>query len=233
MKRELLIFGAGGHLGKGITQTLLKKNYDKIYLFDFDISKSEIKDERVSTIDTKDLSLEANVFNSLKSVSPGKEKIFFLYSTIGGFFGGKKVWETDLDEWNKMMSMNLNTNFIIAKHFAKIVKDSFAGSICFTAAMTGLNEESGKAAYGVSKSAIVHLVKTLALEGKEINLTVNAIAPYIIDTPANREWMKNGDYESWIKPDEAGELVDGLFSNFNFVTGNIIKLTNRFSIKKQ
>lgn len=233
MRKELLIFGAGGYLGRGITETLLAKDYDKIYLFDFGISKASINDERVALIDTEDLTVEANVIKAFTSVSSGKDRMFFLYSTIGGFSGGKKVWETDLDDWNKMFNMNLNINFLLAKQFAKIVKESFAGSICFTAAVTGLTAESGKSAYGISKSALIHLVKTLALEGKEINLTVNALAPYIIDTPANREWMKNGSHDSWLKANEIGELIDGLFSNFNFVTGNVIKLTNRFSIKKQ
>ncbi|QQS37991.1 MAG: SDR family oxidoreductase [Ignavibacteriales bacterium] len=230
MTRELLIFGAGGYLGKGITSSLLSKNYDKIYLFDFDISKIKTEKENVVLIDTSDLSEEDNVMNVLSKVSPGKDKILFLYSTIGGFSGGRKIWDAEIADYQKMMTINLQTSFLIAKHFSKLVKDSLAGSICFTAALTGLKEEVGKGVYGVSKAALIHLVKTLALEGKEINLSVNALAPYIIDTPANRDWMKEADYSSWIKPEEVGELVHDLFTRFNFVTGNVIKLTNRFAI---
>ncbi len=232
MNKELMIFGASGHLGKGITRSMISKDYDRIYLFDFNISESGVKDDRITLINISDLSVEENVIKVFESVKPDKNKIFYLYSTIGGYFGGKKTWETSVEDWNKMLNMNLNSSFLIAKYFSKIVKESYAGSICFTAALTGLNEESGKSAYGVSKSALIHLVKTLADEGKEINLTVNAVAPYIIDTPPNREWMKDGNYESWIKPDEVGELVHSLFNSFNFVTGNIIKLTNRFSLKQ-
>lgn len=232
MNKELLIFGASGHLGKGITQSLITKDYDRIYLFDFNISKSVLNTDKITTIDISDLSVEDNVISAFKTVKPDKNKTFFLYSTIGGYFGGKNTWETDLDDWTKMMNMNLNSSFLIAKHFSKIVKESSAGSICFTAALTGLNEESGKSAYGVSKAALIHLVKTIALEGKEINLTANAVAPFIIDTPSNREWMKAGNFDSWIKPEEVGELVHSLFQNFNFITGNIIKLTNRFNVKQ-
>jgi len=111
-----------------------------------------------------------------------------------------------------------------------LIKDSHSGSICFTAAYTGLFPESAKAAYGVSKGAMIHLVNSLAEEGNEINLSVNAIAPYIIDTPANRDWMKGADFNSWMQPAEIGELIYSLFNNYHFVTGNIITLRYRFSI---
>ena len=97
----------------------------------------------------------------------------------------------DLDEFEKMINLNLITSFLLAKYFSLLVKDSHSGSICLTAAYTGLFPESGKAAYGASKGAMIHLVKSLAEEGYEIKLSVNALAPYIIDTPANREWMKD------------------------------------------
>jgi NAD(P)-dependent dehydrogenase (short-subunit alcohol dehydrogenase family) len=77
---------------------------------------------------------------------------------------------------------------------------------------------------------MIHLVKSLAKEGKEIKLSVNAIAPYIIDTPANRGWMKDSNFENWMKPEEIGELIHSVFNNYNFVTGNIIKLRDRFSL---
>jgi NAD(P)-dependent dehydrogenase (short-subunit alcohol dehydrogenase family) len=125
--------------------------------------------------------------------------------------------------------MNLKTNFLIAKHFSSLVKKSYGGSICFTSAYTGNNPEELKFSYGAAKSALNYLVKTLSLEGNNINLSVNAIAPFIIDTPANREWMKNANYSSWMKPDEIAELIHSLFQNYNFISGNIIELVKRFN----
>lgn len=229
MEKELLIFGANGALGSGVTDTLAKKDYDKIHLFDFSFNDGLFDDEKVSKITVEDLAVEANVEKAFSSVTPGKNKKFFLYSTIGGFAGGNSVWETSVSEWEKMMSMNLKTSFLIAKHFSGLVSKSDSGSLCFTAAYTGLSAEKKKAAYGVSKSALIHMVKTLADEGGEIRLSVNAIAPYIIDTPANRQWMKDGDYSGWIKPEEIAELVNSIFDNYNFVNGNIIGLKQRFN----
>ncbi len=231
MLKELLIFGAYGALGQGVTKTLVSKGYDKIYLFGSHVSEKKIFiGSNIVNIDTEDISIEGNVLKVMKQVKPGKEKLLFLYSTIGGFTGGKYIWETEESDWNKMFDINLKTSFLLAKHFAGLVKDSAGGSICFTSAFTGLYAEVKKSAYGASKSALIHLVKTLAVEGKEINLSANAIAPYIIDTPANREWMSKGDYAKWISPEEIGRIVWSIFENFNNITGNILELKGKINV---
>jgi len=229
MHKELLIFGSNGALGSGVTDVLLKKNYNKIYLFDFH-PKKNISSDKAVNIQIEDLSVEENAIKAFSNIKPSKKNAYFLFSTVGGFAGGNKVWETNTDEWPEMMNKNLITSFNIAKYFAKLVKGSHSGSICFTSAFVGISPEKEKAAYGASKSALIHLVETLAKEGNDICLSANAIAPYIIDTPANREWMKDEDFELWTKPSEIGELVHRIFESYNFLSGNILKLKGRFSV---
>jgi NAD(P)-dependent dehydrogenase (short-subunit alcohol dehydrogenase family) len=227
VKKELLIFGSSGALGNGVTQVFLRKSYDNIYLFDF--KHKETLQDNVKKIVVKDLSVEENVKNAFKAVSPSRDSVFYLFSTIGGFTGGKRIWETEVGYFDRMINMNLKTSFLIAKYFSLLVKDSHAGSICLTSAYTGLVPESGKAVYGASKAALIHLIKSLAEEGTEINLSANAIAPFVIDTPANREWMKDADYDAWIKPAEIGEFVDSIFQCYNLLSGNIYQLKYRFN----
>ena len=232
MKKNLLIFGADGALGRGVAGTLSKKDYDKINLFDPHYEKEIVIKDRISKIKVGDLSNEENVTRAFEAILPSENELFFLYSTVGGFTGGKNLWDMEVGEWDKMININLKTGFLIAKHFAVIVKSSAGGSICFTSAFTGINPEANKSAYGVSKSGLIHLAKTLAIEGEKINLSVNAIAPYIIDTPANREWMKDSDFSKWIKPEEIGEIAHSLFINFHLITGNTILLKQRFNINE-
>lgn len=225
MKKILLIFGSSGALGNGITDYFLKKKYDQIYLFDF--KHEEFYQENVNKITVKDLSEEKNVKDAFSGIIPSKDSVFYLFSTVGGFTGGKNIWETEVGYFDRMINMNLKTNFLISKYFSLLVKDSHSGSICLTSAYTGLVPEKEKCVYGTSKAALIHLVKTLAEEGKHISLSANAIAPFIIDTPANREWMTDADYSNWIKPAEIAELVDSIFQNYNVNSGNIFQLKYR------
>jgi|SRR5690554_953988 len=230
MKKELIIFGANGALGKGISEVLLKKDYDEIFLFDFNVDDLPSSD-KIKKIETGDLAVEENVIKAISNIHPSKDKIIFLSSTVGGYSGGNYIWNADIAELDKMININFKSAFFITKHFAKIVKNSGGGSICMTAAYSGVAPEPKKAAYSSAKAALIQLIKTTALEGKEINLSANAIAPYIIDTPANREWMKDTSvYENWVKPAEIGELIHSIFCHFNFITGNVINLTHRFKI---
>jgi len=230
MRKAVLIFGAYGALGRGLVQSFLEKDYEKLYLFDFGAEEKGLKNSKIVNFNVDDLSKEQNVKAAFSKIKPDKNTLYFLYSTVGGFNGGKTTWETESTDWEKMFDMNIKSNFFIAKYFSNLVKDSAGGSICFTAAYVGLKAEKNKAAYGAAKGALIHLVHTLSLEGKEIKLSVNAIAPYIIDTPANRGWLKDENYDTWTKPSEIGELAHSLFMNFNFITGNIITLTHRFQV---
>ncbi len=228
MTSELLIFGAYGALGKGVTASLLNKNYGKIFLFDRHIDRMPAGGGNAVNIEVGDLSKEEEVQKAFANLTPSKEKYFFLFSTIGGFTGGKSIAESSAEEWDKMLAINLKSNFLIAKYFSNLVKNSGGGSVCFTSAITALKPTPNRGAYDSSKSALISMVKTLALEGASFNLSANAVAPYIIDTPANRGWMPDSDFRKWIKPEEIGSLADWMFSNFNIMTGNVIELINRF-----
>ena len=228
MDRKLVIFGASGALGKGVVSTLLKKQFEEVLLFDFKFEES-FPSKNVKTFKVKDLSIENNVLAAMHEVKTSDKTQIHLFSTIGGYYGGPTVWETEEEDFNRMMNMNLKTNFLIAKHFAALVKKSYSGSMCFTSAYTSLQAEKLKFAYGASKTALNYLVKTTAEEGRSIHLSVNALAPFIIDTPSNREWQKNADYSAWMKPEEIGELVYSLIENHNFISGNIIELKHRFN----
>lgn len=211
-----------------VLSKLLSKPFKEIILFDRKFEET-FSDERIKTYNIKDMSVENNVLAALHEVNTSDKTQLHLFSTIGGYYGGTSVWETEEQDFDRMININVKSNFFIAKHFVSLVKRSYSGSICFTSAFTSLQPEKLKFVYGASKSALNYLVQSLADEGKSINLSVNAIAPYIIDTPSNREWQKNADYTTWIKSNEIGELVYSLIENHNFVSGNILRLKYRFN----
>ncbi|WP_290660759.1 SDR family oxidoreductase [Ignavibacterium sp.] len=226
MKKYLLIFGANGELGKGVTSVLTTKDFEKIYLFDFKFD-NDFNGDNVHKVIISDLTVESNVQNAFNEIPVETDAQYFLFSTVGGFWGGKKIWETSIEDLMNMIKMNLITNFNLAKYLSTLVQNSTGGAIIFTSAYTANHPEENKFAYGMSKAALSYLVKTLAIEGESIKLSSMAIAPYILDTKANRKWMNNSNFEKWIKPEEVGELIYDLFKNFRINSGNILELKLR------
>lgn len=229
MKRELLIFGSSGSVGKEAVKIFLQKNYDTVYLFQR--NKNDINtSNKIKFNIIKDLTIEENVKDAFSIIEPDKNKLLFLFSTIGSFIGGKLFWNTDYDDLKKILNINLNSNFLILKYFAKKVEESAGGSACFTSGYSGIEPMENSSIYGISKAALNYLVKTSALEGKKINLSVNAVAPYTIDTEENRKWINKNKLDTLIKPEEIINIAESCFENFQSISGNIITLKERMKI---
>jgi len=220
MKKILLVFGAGGNLGKGVTVYLLKQDYEKVYLFDY--KEILIAENKGKFIQTGDLSIEENVREVFNKIEIDRDAHYFLFSTIGGFAGGKIIAEYDYEEWQKMLNLNLNISFLLAKHFSLICQKSKGGAICFTSALTAFAPAVEKSAYGLSKNALNYLVKTLSKEARKYNLSVNAIAPNILDTEENRKWVKNSS--DMVNSKNISKLVYDIFENSRILSGNILEL---------
>lgn len=228
-EKIFLLFGSSGNLGKTAVEFFLKQEYDYYYFFSREnflplqlgISGEVINEKKnFEIIKTGDLLNEENVAAAFARVKKKNDASYFLFSTVGGFWGGKTIAETDYENWQKMIKINLDTSFLIAKYFFKLVENTSGGSICFTSALSSLKPEVKKAAYNISKNALNFLVNTLALEGKEIGLSANAVAPFIIDSPSNRQWVK--DKFKMTSAIDICKIVQLLFTNYKTMNGNII-----------
>jgi len=222
MKKIFLLLGSTGDLGKAAVNFFLGQDYDFYYFFARKKITINSHKDNYKIVTVGDLTDERLVKKSFAGVGKDNNAVYFLFSTVGGYFGGKNISETSYEDWLRIQNMNLNSAFLVSKHFAGLVAGAKGGSICFTSAYSSLNAEKGKAAYVVSKNSLNCLVKSLALEGKEINLSANAVAPFIIDTPSNREWV--GDPEKMVSPEEICSVVQSTFNYYKKVTGNIIQL---------
>jgi NAD(P)-dependent dehydrogenase (short-subunit alcohol dehydrogenase family) len=77
---------------------------------------------------------------------------------------------------------------------------------------------AGMIAYTASKSAVAALTQALAQEMTDEQIWVNAVAPSVLDTPANRAAMPDADYRRWVAPADLAEIVTFLASPANRVT---------------
>lgn len=115
-KKILLIFGSEGGLGRGITESLSKDEYDEIYLYDMGFS-GEHGDKRIVTNVIKDLSKGQNTAGLFDGISADRDTQLFLISTIGGYAGGVNLEEFGEDDTDKMLSINFKSAVNILQEF--------------------------------------------------------------------------------------------------------------------
>ncbi|MYE77195.1 MAG: SDR family oxidoreductase, partial [Acidimicrobiaceae bacterium] len=90
----------------------------------------------------------------------------------------------ELDEWYRIMDINLTASFVLGQAAARaMVAAGNGGTILYTASISGVAASTGDAHYGVSKAGIISLVKTMAIELVGHNITVNCVSPGPLDTP--------------------------------------------------
>jgi NAD(P)-dependent dehydrogenase (short-subunit alcohol dehydrogenase family) len=107
------------------------------------------------------------------------------HSTSGG------VLEIPLDEWNRIMTINLTGYFLCIQHAGKIMKAIGGGAIINISAGSGERSSPGGAAYSVSKGAINSLTRQAAVDLAPYNIRVNGIISGIVGTPIGQKDMGN------------------------------------------
>ncbi len=98
-----------------------------------------------------------------------------------GVSGAGAIAELGLDEWRRILSVNLDGAFLTMRAALRAMRDG--GSIVATASAAGIKPEPGVAAYGASKAGLIHLIKVAAKEAAVRRIRVNAIAPAGVETP--------------------------------------------------
>jgi NAD(P)-dependent dehydrogenase (short-subunit alcohol dehydrogenase family) len=134
-------------------------------------------------------------------------RLDILVNAVGGYAGGKNVWEEDAATYERMMALNLQSGFTLARAALPAMIRQNRGWIVNVASRAGYGHSPGAALYSASKAGALALFDSLADEVKPYAINVNSIVPSIFDTPANRKAMPAADPARWPKPEEIAEVV--------------------------
>ncbi|MFK0299723.1 SDR family oxidoreductase [Brevundimonas sp. NPDC090276] len=223
-KRVTVITGASGVLGRTIADSALARG-DAVAAIDFDPIAREDGDDWMS-LGGVDLTDPAAAEAALHAVARRFGKIDNLLNAVGGF-----VWQTTngpLENWDRMHRMNLTTVLNACRAALPHLSQSAAGRIVNVGALGALQAGAGMGAYAASKAGVHKLTEALAEETKASALTVNAVLPSIIDTPANRADMADADFSTWVEPSELASVMLFLASDAaSAVTGALLPVKGR------
>lgn len=135
----------------------------------------------------------------------------------GGWAGGTSFDMAPVDEWSRMLRGNLDSAAYVCRAALPHLRKQ-GGSIVAIGSRAAETGGSGMAAYAVSKVALHALVRVLAQENRAQGVRVNAVLPVTIDTPANRNAMKDANSSGWTSADRIAQVVVFLLSNESLAT---------------
>ena len=181
--KNIIVTGASGGIGNAIIKTLneaganilasgtriekleeLKNNFKKIKILKFDISQSDKIEEFIENA-TNELggSLDGLVNNA-------------------GITQDNLAIRMSLEEWQKVININLTSTFLMSKFAIKKMLKNKSGKIVNITSVVGHTGNLGQANYTASKAAIVAMSKSLAIEYAKKNININCISPGFIKT---------------------------------------------------
>ncbi|GLX68798.1 SDR family NAD(P)-dependent oxidoreductase [Paenibacillus glycanilyticus] len=105
--------------------------------------------------------------------------------------------DTTVDQWDKVMNINLSSVFLGMKHVVPHMQNNKSGSIVNISSIAGLTGSQGAGAYTASKGAVRMLSKAAAVDYGKDNIRVNSVHPGFIETPMSKEFVNNEQMLGW------------------------------------
>lgn len=239
-KRIAIVTGAGKGIGRAITDQFINEDYLVIAV---DVDEKNGKKLIVKYGREKILFAKADISNE-KTVRLLFEKIQKKYEQIdvlvnnAGIIRDNMIWNMSVGDFDSVIKVNLKGTWLMCREAAKIMKEQKSGRIVNISSRAWLGNR-GQTNYSASKAGIIGLTRSLALELGKYNVSVNAIAPGLIDTSLTQN-LKKEILEKLIetqptktmgKPEDIANVVAFLSSaKTNFITGQTIYVDGGKSI---
>jgi NAD(P)-dependent dehydrogenase (short-subunit alcohol dehydrogenase family) len=178
-----IVAGAGGALGHATAVTLAASGLTVVAVDRNEHALRELRDGvRPEVADTTDPAAAKSLIDRIAGeVGPPD----VLVNTIGTFRPADAL-STTPDMLRLMIDINLGPALWLSQAVAPHMQRQGSGAIVHVTARPGIEPAGGMAAYSVSKAALVHLTRILDIELRPRGIRVNAVAPQLLDTPANR-----------------------------------------------
>lgn len=215
-QKHVVVTGGAGALGGAVVDRLRAAGATvHVPCFEAEVPAALRAIDGVVAVAGIDLTDEAAVAAYYAALPP----LWASVQVAGGFDMGPLV-DTSLAVLQKLIGLNLVTCFNACRHATSSIRRGGAGGrLVNIAAKPALDPVAGvnMSAYAATKAAVAGFTRALAEELAPEGIWVNAIAPSIIDSPANRSAMPDADHSRWPTPTQLAEVIFSLVSPDNAV----------------
>ena len=214
--RHVIVTGGAGALGTAVVAQLIEAGAvcHVPCLNEAEAARFRLRDNKQVTVTvTGSLTEEAAIEKLYRGATP----LWASIHTVGGFVA-TALRDTDLATIRQQLDMNLVSCILCCRAAVRSMADA-GGRIVNVAARPALEWRTGAGmtAYTASKAGVAALTAALAEEVVKAGILVNAVAPSIMDTPANRQAMPKADRTLWPKVEEVAATIAFLASPENRV----------------
>ena len=238
MKTVLITGGS-----RGIGRSMVKKFAENGYSVAFTYKNSE-NEAKILAEETNSLAIKANSMvesEVCRAVKLAQEKLGHIDCLVNnsGIAAFSLFTDITLDDWNNMISSNLTGAFLYSREVLRFMISEKFGRIINITSVWGLVGSSCEVHYSATKAALIGMTRALAKEVGPSGITVNAIAPGVINTDMNK-MLSEDDMAQLVDETPVGRLGEGddvartaLFlasDEASFITGEVINVSGGFVI---
>ena len=145
-----------------------------------------------------DVADDASIRDAFATLAKGERRLDILVNNAG-IADTAAALDTSLDDFDRVMSVNLRGVWACAVEAARLMKTHGGGDIVNIASILGLRVSSNLAPYAISKAAVVQMTKALAIEWARYGIRINALAPGYVETEINQAYFKSEAGEKMLK----------------------------------
>ncbi|QDQ02467.1 glucose 1-dehydrogenase [Lysinibacillus fusiformis] len=212
-QQVMIVTGAGGGMGKAILQHQLTQGNIVVGLDLSVASLAELAHENLQTYEANVLQ-EEHIQTVFKEVYEKYGRIDGLVNALGIAQAATPIEQVSMDEWNRLMDVNVKSLFITTKAIVPYMKEQKKGSIVTIASISAVRPRPGLQAYIASKGAAESFTRGMAIELASHQIRVNTIHPGPADTQMLSQFTAHGADVEQTKQDifvqsvPLGRLVD-------------------------
>ena len=228
--KVIVVTGAFGALGKVVVDLAIARGA-RVAAVDHAAEPQPANGPDRLEIGGVDLADAAQAGKAIDAVGAHFGRLDVLINVAGGFayetFADGDTQASPNQNWEKMHRLNLLTALNASRSAIPYLVKSSAGRIVNIGAIGALHAGAGMGPYAASKAGVHRLTEALAAELKG-KVTVNAVLPSTIDTPANRASMPDADFDKWVTAEELANVILFLASDAaSAVTGALLPVSGR------